>query len=94
MELHSCQTVTPETATSTHYFFQQGHRTGQGDSTLAASMHEMLIRAFHEDKDMISAQAASLAQKPDFEMFPLHLDGALMRFRRLITAEIAREQAA
>ena len=94
VELHSCQTVTPETATSTHYFFQQGHRTGQGDSTLAASMYEMLIRAFHEDKDMISAQAASLAQKPDFEMFPLHLDGALMRFRRLITAEIAREQAA
>ena len=28
VQLHSCQTLTPETATSTHYFFQQSHRAG------------------------------------------------------------------
>lgn len=93
VELHSCQTVTPETENSTHYFFQQGHRTGQGDSGLAAAMHQMLIRAFEEDKDIIGAQSASLAQMPDFKMFPLHLDGALTRFRRLIDAEVARESS-
>jgi hypothetical protein len=26
VELHSCQTLTPETETTTHYFFQQSHR--------------------------------------------------------------------
>jgi vanillate O-demethylase monooxygenase subunit len=54
-------------------------------------MHETLIRAFHEDKDMIGAQSASLAMAPDFQMLPLHLDGALTRFRRLIESEIAKE---
>lgn len=92
VELHSCQTVTPETENSTHYFFQQGHKNGQGDDTLAQAMHEILIKAFHEDKDMISAQSACLALAPDFEMLPLHLDGALTRFRRLIDSEIEREQ--
>ena len=94
VELHSCQTVTPETENSTHYFFQQGHKTGQGDGTLAQAMHEILIKAFHEDKDMIGAQSACLALAPDFEMLPLHLDGALTRFRRLIESEIARERSA
>jgi phenylpropionate dioxygenase-like ring-hydroxylating dioxygenase large terminal subunit len=93
VELHSCQTVTPETENSTHYFFQQGHKTGQGDDTLAQAMHETLIRAFHEDKDMIGAQSASLALAPNFEMLPLHLDGALTRFRRLIESEMARERS-
>jgi phenylpropionate dioxygenase-like ring-hydroxylating dioxygenase large terminal subunit len=94
VELHSCQTVTPETENSTHYFFQQGHKTGQGDDTLAQAMHEILIKAFHEDKDMIGAQSACLDLAPDFEMLPLHLDGALTRFRRLIESEIARERSA
>lgn len=94
VELHSCQTLTPESENSTHYFFQQGHRTGQGDSELAGAMHQMLLRAFQEDKDMIGAQSASLALLPDFNMLPLHLDGALMRFRRLIEAEAGREALA
>jgi phenylpropionate dioxygenase-like ring-hydroxylating dioxygenase large terminal subunit len=91
VELHSCQTLTPETENSTHYFFQQGHPTGQGDTELAGAMFQTLIRAFEEDKDMIGAQSAALANAPDFKMFPLHLDGALVRFRRLIEAEAARE---
>jgi phenylpropionate dioxygenase-like ring-hydroxylating dioxygenase large terminal subunit len=93
VELHSCQTVTPETENSTHYFFQQGHRTGQGDGDLAMAMYDTLVRAFREDKDMIGAQSASLALAPDFKMLPLHLDGALTRFRKLIASEIARERA-
>ena len=94
VELHSCQTLTPETENSTHYFFQQGHRTGQGDSELAGAMHQMLIRAFLEDKDMIGAQSATLAMSPDFKMLPLHLDSALTRFRRLIESEAGCEALA
>jgi hypothetical protein len=93
VELHSCQTLTPETENSTHYFFQQGHRVGKGDSELADSMFQMLIRAFDEDKDMIGAQSAALANAPDFKMFPLHLDSALVRFRRLVEAEAKRESS-
>ena len=94
VELHSCQTLTPETENSTHYFFQQGHKTGQGDAELAGAMYQMLLRAFQEDKDMIGAQSATLAISPDFSMLPLHLDSALTRFRRLIETEAEREALA
>jgi phenylpropionate dioxygenase-like ring-hydroxylating dioxygenase large terminal subunit len=93
VELHSCQTLTPETKNSTHYFFQQGHKTGQGDAELAEAMYQMLIRAFEEDKDMIGAQSTRLAQAPDFQMLPLHLDGALTKYRRLVESEAVRERA-
>jgi vanillate O-demethylase monooxygenase subunit len=93
VHLHSCQTLTPETETSTHYFFQQAHPADKGDAALTESMYQMLVRAFNEDKDMIGAQQASLALAPDFDMLPLHLDGALTRFRRLIQQEAERERA-
>ena len=32
---HSCQTVTPETSGSTHYFFQQARHTSEGDHSIA-----------------------------------------------------------
>lgn len=92
VHLHSCQTLTPETESSTHYFFQQAHRSGQGDADLAESMHQMLVCAFHEDKDMIQAQSRALDAAPGFRMLPLHLDGALTRFRRLIETEAAKER--
>jgi phenylpropionate dioxygenase-like ring-hydroxylating dioxygenase large terminal subunit len=89
--LHSCQTLTPETENSTHYFFQQSHQTSEGDDDLAQAMHQTLVKAFLEDRDMIGAQSAALKLAPDFQMMPLHLDNALTRFRRLIELEFAKE---
>ena len=31
VRLHSCQTLTPDAATTTHYFFQQSHRGAQAN---------------------------------------------------------------
>ena len=95
VQLHSCQTLTPETATSTHYFFQQSHKMGQADAkgtggrldiaaahAITDSIFNSLVAAFNEDRDMISAQAANL--DADAPMLPLAMDGALLQFRRLM----------
>ena len=34
VQLHSCQTLTPETETTTHYFFQQSCLVAQDDGTI------------------------------------------------------------
>jgi phenylpropionate dioxygenase-like ring-hydroxylating dioxygenase large terminal subunit len=94
VQLHSCQTLTPETATSTHYFFQQSHRAGAGDERIVQSIYDSLIGAFNEDRDMIRAQARTIALQPEAPMLPLAMDAALLRFRRLIEAELQRERAA
>ncbi len=91
VQLHSCQTLTPETATTTHYFFQQSHRAGAGDEKIVQSIYDSLVAAFNEDRAMISAQAESILRSPGARMLPLAMDAALLRFRRLVSAELEKE---
>ena len=91
VQLHSCQTLTPETGTSTHYFFQQSHRVGHGDETVTESIYNSLVVAFEEDRAMITAQHRSLERQPDAAMLPLAMDAALLQFRRLVGEAVAAE---
>ena len=43
VRLHSCQTLTPETETTTHYFFQQSCLAAQGDGTIAQTIYDALL---------------------------------------------------
>jgi len=91
--LHSCQTLTPETETSTHYFFQQSHRADAGDEAVTEGIYQSLVKAFNEDRDMISAQYRSIGASPAAAMLPLAMDSALVRYRRLLEEAVARERA-
>ena len=93
VQLHSCQTLTPETETSTHYFFQQSHCAGEGDERIVESIYDSLVGAFNEDRAMITAQAENIARSPGATMKPLAMDSALVQFRRLVDAELATELA-
>jgi phenylpropionate dioxygenase-like ring-hydroxylating dioxygenase large terminal subunit len=92
VQLHSCQSLTPETTTSTHYFFQQSHkRSGLGATEATAiteSIYSSLVGAFNEDRDMISAQHKNLLLNPEAPMLPLAMDSALTQFRRLVDDKI------
>ena len=92
VQLHSCQTLTPETATSTHYFFQQSHQTGKGDASVTEGIYNSLVMAFNEDRDMITAQHRNL--NPDAAMLPLWMDAALVQWRRMLTEAVDSESSA
>jgi phenylpropionate dioxygenase-like ring-hydroxylating dioxygenase large terminal subunit len=89
--LHSCQSVTPETEHSTHYFFQQAYRTGAGDEHVAGLIYDVLLKAFNEDRTMISAQAGTIAMSKGVQMLPLPMDAALNQFRRIVADHLAAE---
>ena len=91
VQLHSCQTLTPETETSTHYFFQQAHQAGAGAEAVTDGIFNSLVMAFNEDRDMITAQHQNL--NPDTAMQPMWMDAALVQFRKLLAAEVAHEAA-
>ena len=92
VRLHSCQALTPETATSTHYFVQQAHRADAGDAAITRGIHEQLLVAFEEDRRMITAQHRNLAADAAAHMQVLWMDAALVQFRRL-KERMAREEA-
>ncbi len=91
VQLHSCQALTPETENSTHYFFMQGMPVSQGGMALVDNIYASLVQAFDEDRDMITAQARTIATKPDAPMLPLAMDAALVRFRRLVDEALRAE---
>ena len=91
VRLHSCQTLTPETEHSTHYFFQQSVPTDQGGASLAGNVYASLVQAFEEDRDMITAQARTIAMNPDAPMLPLAMDAALVQFRRIVDEALRAE---
>jgi phenylpropionate dioxygenase-like ring-hydroxylating dioxygenase large terminal subunit len=93
VRLHSCQTVTPETDSTTHYFFQQSRRVDDGDRSMSEALYRSLLTAFGEDRDMITAQARAIAADPEAPMLPLALDAAVVRFRRLVAEAIEAERA-
>ena len=91
--LHSCQTLTPETEDTTHYFFQQSHRADAGDAAVTEGIFQSLITAFNEDRDMITAQCEAIKRNPGAAMLPLGIDSALVRYRKLLEDAVAREAA-
>lgn len=93
VQLHSCQTLTPESETSTHYFFQQAYHADKAEDSIVQGIFDSLIVAFNEDRDMISAQARTIAKNPGAPMQPLVMDAALMQFRRLVADTLAAEQS-
>jgi vanillate O-demethylase monooxygenase subunit len=88
---HSCQTLTPETENSTHYFFQQSHRATLKDESVRHNMYNTLLEAFTEDRDMITAQFNNLSSDALEHMLPLHFDAALVRFRKMLKEAVDAE---
>ncbi len=94
IEFRHCQAVTPETAHSSHYFFSQPRNWDRDKPEVGDALYRSVLRAFEEDRQIITAQARSLSASPGFEPVPCALDSALVQFRRLIAKHLAAERAA
>jgi len=91
IEFRGCQAVTPETENSTHYFFAHPHNFSIDNLEVTASVHQSVVTAFDEDRDIITAQQRSLALAPDFKMIPLGIDAALNQFRWAVARRLEQE---
>ena len=88
-----CQAITPETGNSTHYFFAHPHNFSLDKPDVTRSIHESVVRAFDEDRDIITAQQKSLALDPNFKMVPFGIDAALNQFRWVVSRRLEEEAA-
>ncbi len=92
LRFHSCQALTPETSTSTHYFFMQAHNFRLNDATITQSIHESQIAAFLEDKRILEAQQKMINTSSPSPMQPIAADLGLVQFRKVLDALISEEQ--
>ena len=93
IEFRGCQAITPETENSTHYFFAHPHNFAIDKPEVTRSVHESVVKAFEEDRDIIMAQHASLSLAPDFKMVAFGIDAALNQFRWLVARRLEEEAA-
>ena len=93
-EFRGCQALTPETENSTHYFFAHPHNFAIDQPDVTRSIHQSVVSAFDEDRDIITAQQKNLALDPAFEMTPFGIDSALSQFRWAVNQRLEEERQA
>ncbi len=92
-QYRNCQFMTPETRSSTHFFWNYLHNFDLDNPNIALSLRDSLIEGFMEDKAIIEAQQQRLDADPDFHLRTLGSDAALKHFRRLLSKRINEETA-
>lgn len=88
--------LTPETETSTHYFWGVNRDRAVDSAELDAILVAGLDQAFQfEDEPMINAVQERMRGRPLFELNPalLPIDDAVVRARRVLARRIEEEQA-
>ena len=93
LQFHSCQALTPETETSTHYFFMQAHNFRLDDVTITESIYQSLCTAFEEDRRIIEAQQRLINASVPAPMQPIAADLALAQYRRVLQELLDAESA-
>lgn len=95
-----CHILTPETATTTHYFTAAarqgpiGAAPGEGDEAFKAQIAEMRRYAFKEQDDpMLKAQQDNILRHPDTRPVLLEIDIGPVRCQRVLDGLIAAETA-
>jgi phenylpropionate dioxygenase-like ring-hydroxylating dioxygenase large terminal subunit len=84
-------TMTPETATTTHYFwsFQRNYR--QESQLITTQLRDGVTRVFGEDEVMLKAQQEAINANPDYEFYNLNIDAGGMWVRRILEKALVAE---
>jgi len=90
-QFFGCQAVTPETHTTSHYFFQQSHGFALDNPAVTENLRDSVLAGFMEDKDIICAQQRILNLDPHAPMLAMRMDTALFSFRSMMEKAIEDE---
>ncbi len=85
--------ITPETATSHHYFWGMARRFAVSDVTLTDTIREGQGKIFSEDLAMLEQQQSNLLHYPEKRLLKLNIDAGGVRSRMMIDRAIAAEMA-
>jgi vanillate O-demethylase monooxygenase subunit len=86
--------ITPETATSIHYFWGMARRFRPDDAEVTERIRQGQGAVFAEDKDMLERQQRSLLEFPERSLLMLNIDGGGVQSRKVIERRLAAEAAA
>src|SRR5262249_31199516 len=85
--------ITPETTTTSHYFWGIVRQVRLDDRALDDIIRKGIVRTFDQDKAILEAQQRTLGPDPDSVAFPvsIRVDAGPIQGRKLVAAMLARE---
>jgi vanillate O-demethylase monooxygenase subunit len=86
--------ITPETATTSHYFWAQAQDFALGDPTITDLDFQLVQGAFREDLAIIRGQQQNIDLDPQAKRLNLAADSGGMQARRIVERLIEDEQGA
>ncbi len=92
--MRNLNAITPETETTTHYFWAQAHDFRTDESWVTDMLYENVHMAFMEDLDIIKAQHENILARPDAPRVDINHDGGGLQGRRIIERLIEEERQA
>jgi vanillate O-demethylase monooxygenase subunit len=84
-------TMTPETATTCHYFWAFVRNYRLTDQKITTEIREGVAGIFGEDEIILEAQQRAIDDNPDRVFYNLNIDAGAMWARRMIDRMVARE---
>lgn len=85
-------TITPETATTCHYFWAFMRNHSLHEQSMTTLLREGVTGVFGEDEAVLEAQQRAIDAHPDHAFYNLNVDAGGMWARRLIERLVTREQ--
>src|SRR5499427_2072715 len=92
--MRNLNAITPETETTTHYFWGQAHDFDVRNAGLTQKIFEQIETAFHEDVAVFTAQQRSLDAIPNPPQVDINADTGVIQARRILDRLHTQEQAA
>lgn len=92
IELMALSAPTPETESTTHYFFAFPRSFSLGDPEVERMFAVDFVRVFMEDVTIFEAQQRSIDRHPGAPSIDIRVDGAPLAARRLLSGMIAAER--
>ena len=90
--LFNINLITPETETSTHYFWAQGQDIKPGDQAMTDMVFEQADTAFKQDWALFEQQQIRTNQKPNATRISVTADAAAMQSISMLNKAIEAEQ--
>ncbi len=84
-------TITPETARSSHYFWALMRNYRLDSQLITTQLRDGARKVFAEDEAMLAAQQAAIDANPDHEFYSLNIDAGGMWVRRILDRMLAVE---
>lgn len=94
INMRNLNAITPETETTSHYFWAQAHDFDVKNAETTNKIFAEIERAFFEDVEVLSAQQHNLDLIPDRPQVDISADAGLIQARRILGRMHDEEQAA